>query len=68
MYYHMYTTTLTLVAQVLKLGAVVILVQDEDVELTDPYERLVSPVCSRHRDGVLSLTLPVEPPLRHDHT
>lgn len=64
----MYTTTLTLVAQVLKLGAVVILVLDEDVELTDPYKGLLSPVCSRHRDRVLSLTLPVEPPRRHDHT
>lgn len=65
---------LTLVSNVLKLGAVVVLVQDEDVELTDADQRIGGLVSGRHRHRVLPLALAVEPTSRdngsctHSHT
>ena len=42
--------TLTLIAQILKLGAVIILVQYLNCELTDADERLLRPISGRYRN------------------
>ncbi len=62
------STKLTLVAAVFKLGVVVVLVCDEDGDLTDPDQRLLGLICGRHRQRELPLTLPVETHRRGDHT
>lgn len=59
--------TLTFIAEILKLGAVIILVQYLDGELTDADERLLRPISGRYCNRVLSLPLPVEAPGCHDH-
>lgn len=51
---------LTFIAQVLKFGTVVILVEDEDVELADAYEGVRRLVCGRHCYCILSLPLPIK--------
>ena len=59
---------LTLISEVLKLGAVVVVVQDEDVELADADERVSGLVGGGDRHRVLPLALPVKLPRRHDHS
>ncbi len=50
---------LTFVAQVLKFGAVVILVEDKNVELADAYEGVRRLVRGCHCYCILSLPLPI---------
>lgn len=59
---------LTLVSAVFELGVVVVLVCDDDGDLTDPDERLLGLICGRHRQRELSLTLAVEAHRGGDHT
>ena len=59
---------LTFISEVLKLGAVIVLIKDEDVELADSNKGVCSLVGGRHRHGIFSLLLPVELPRRDDHT
>lgn len=59
---------LTLVAQVLKFGAVVVLIQDLDVELADAYEGICRLVCSRHCYCELSLSLAIKLDCGYDNT
>lgn len=61
-------TILTFVAQILKLGAVIILIQYLDSELTDADERLLGPISGRYCNWILSLPLPVEAPGCHNHS
>lgn len=63
-----FSVVLTLVAAVFKLGVVVILVGDDDGDLTDADERLLGLISGRHRQRELPLTLPVETHRRGDHT
>lgn len=56
--------SLTLVADVLKLGAVIILVHDENVELADANQRVVGLVGGRDRHRVLPLAFAVKFPGR----
>lgn len=46
--FHFRAATLTLIAQILKLGAIIILVQYLDGELTDADERLLRPISGRY--------------------
>lgn len=61
-------SALTLIAAVLELGIVVVLVGDDDGDLADADERLLSLVCRRDRQAVLSLPLPVKCHGGTDHT
>lgn len=65
---HHFQPTLTLIAQILKLGAIIILVQYLDGELADAYERLLRPISGRYCNWILSLPLPVEPAGCHNHS
>lgn len=59
---------LTLISDVLKLGTVVVLVQDEDVELTNANQRVSCLVSGSHCHRILPLALAIKFPGCHNYS